>query len=235
MGKNKLKKFSQLETFQRVFQPETEEIFNKDFHLKGKWGKEVFGNTNPIVLELGCGKGEYTVNQAVMHSEMNFIGIDIKGSRIWHGAKSANEKGLNTVSFLRTRIEFITSFFAANEVEEIWITFPDPQLKRRRNKKRLTGSMFLNQYRTFLKDNGIVHLKTDNNVLFKYTSDIARHNKLEIIAEIEDIYNSSLLDETLSIKTYYEKMFIAEGLNISYISFHLPREKVIVELFEEYE
>jgi len=233
LGKNKLRKFSQLETFQRVFQPEIDEVLNKDYHLKGRWAAAVFNNANPIVLELGCGKGEYTVNQAVLNSNKNYIGIDIKGSRIWHGAKNANDEELVNVGFLRTRIELIESFFAQNEVEQIWITFPDPQLKRKRNKKRLTGSSFLNRYRTFLRDNGVIHLKTDNDVLYSYTLDIARHNKLEIIDETNDLYKSSILNETLSIKTYYENQFLEKGMNINYISFKIPRDQVICEPYEE--
>jgi tRNA (guanine-N7-)-methyltransferase len=232
LGKNKLRKFRELGTFQHVFQPNIEEILNKDYHLKGKWTKEKFSNNNPIVLELGCGKGEYTVNQAVMHPSKNFIGIDIKGSRIWHGAKSAEEKGLDNVLFIRTRIEFINSFFDNDEIDEIWITFPDPQLKRNRNKKRLTAPDFLNRYSLFLKENGTVHLKTDNNVLFKYTGDLARLNKFEILAETDDLYSSSFLNEKLSIKTYYEKQYLSEGLTINYISFRLPGDVEIIDINE---
>lgn len=219
-----------METFQRVFQPGFDEVYRKEFHLKGKWASEVFGNSYPLVLELGCGKGEYTVGQAGIHTDRNYIGIDIKGARLWRGARTANEEDLMNVAFLRTRIEFIESFFSVGEVDEIWITFPDPQLKRRRNKKRLTGSRFLNSYRTFLKDNGIIHLKTDNDELFLYTRALAEYNKLEILAETSDLYNSSLLNESLSIKTFYEKQFLSEGSTINYISFRLPSGRQINEI-----
>lgn len=233
MGKNKLRKFSELGTLQRVFQPEIDEILKKDYYLKGSWAREVFKNAHPLVLELGCGKGEYTVNQAIMHPEKNFIGVDIKGSRIWHGAKGANERDLVNAAFLRTRIELVESFFGSEEVSEIWITFPDPQLKNKRNKKRLTGSTFLNHYRTFLMDQGLIHLKTDNDVLYSYTLDLLRYNQCEIIAETNDLYNAAFLDETLSIKTYYERQFLEQGMNIKYISFRIHPDQVIREPYEE--
>lgn len=232
MSKNKLKKFSELEHLQRVIQPDFKEIFDKDHELKGRWSEQVFENAHPIVLELGCGKGEYTLALAEQDPGRNFIGVDIKGARIWSGAKTANERNMLNVAFLRTRIEFIRSFFASGEVDEIWITFPDPQLKRRRNKKRLTGSLFLNSYRAFLKDNGLIHLKTDNDVLFNYTRETARFNNLEIVKETSDVYNSDLSDEILSVKTYYEKRFLEEGSNINYICFSLPSDTILKELPE---
>lgn len=219
-----------METFQRVFQPRFEDVFNKDHGLKGKWSSEVFRNDRPLVLELGCGKGEYSVGQAEMDPDRNYIGVDIKGARIWKGAKTAHEKELDNVAFLRTRIEFIESFFAPGEVDEIWVTFPDPQLKRRRNKKRLTGQLFLNRYRSFLKDNGIVHLKTDNDELYAYTSELVEHNKLEVLFATEDLYNAPFLNETLSIKTYYEKQFLSDGSSINYISFRLPSGRPVAEI-----
>ncbi|MCF8345761.1 MAG: tRNA (guanosine(46)-N7)-methyltransferase TrmB [Bacteroidales bacterium] len=219
-----------METFQNVFQPRFEEVYEKDYALKGSWAEEVFDNHHPIVLELGCGKGEYTVGQAELDTRRNFIGVDIKGARIWRGARTANDKALQNVAFLRTRIEVITSFFASGEIDEIWITFPDPQLKRRRHKKRLTGPLFLNRYRQFLKDNGIVHLKTDNDQLFRYTRELASHNRLEIIHESDDLYHAPFFNETLAIQTAYEKQFISEGLSIRYIAFRLPSESVITEI-----
>jgi tRNA (guanine-N7-)-methyltransferase len=230
LGKNKLKKFSEMETFQRVFQPPFEDVFGKDHFLKGRWGTEVFCNRQPIVLELGCGKGEYTVGQAEMDPSRNFIGVDIKGARIWRGAKFANEKGLFNVAFLRARIEFIESFFAQGEADEIWITFPDPQLKRRRSKKRLTGPLFLNRYRSFLRDNGIINLKTDNVHLYEYTLTLVRHNMLEVIHETRDLYRAPFLNDTLAIQTYYEKQFLSEGATINYLSFRLPSDRAIEEL-----
>ena len=219
-----------METFDRVFQPEFEEVFNKDFRLKGHWAEQVFENDHPILLELGCGKGEYTIGLAEKYPDRNFIGVDIKGARIWKGASTANERSMRNVAFLRTRIEFIESFFAHNEISEIWITFPDPQLKKRRNKKRLTGPRFLNYYRTFLADNGIIYLKTDNDTLFAYTASLVRYNCLEILAESGDLYHSEYLDDLLSIQTTYEKQFLEEGSNINYISFRLTNEKTINDL-----
>lgn len=222
-----------METFDRVFQPRFDDVFRKNHSFKGRWSAEVFGNDRPIVLELGCGKGEYTLGQAEADPARNFIGVDIKGARIWKGAKIAHEKELVNVAFLRTRIEFIESFFAPGEVEEIWITFPDPQLKRRRNKKRLTGSLFLNRYRTFLRDRGLVHLKTDNDLLYAYTRELVNYNGMEIVSETEDLYNSAFLSEILSIKTFYEKQFLSDGSNINYISFRLPSGLRVVEIPEE--
>ena len=229
MGKNKLKKFGELETFDRVIQPPFEEYFNNDFILKGKWKQEVFGNENPLVLELGCGKVEYTVGLARACPERNYLGVDIKGARIWQGAKTSNLENIPNSAFLRTRIEFIDAFFAADEVEEIWITFPDPQLKKRRNKKRLSGPRFLQKYQKFLVNNGPIHLKTDNQVLYEYTLNLARENHLEIEVSTSDLYNSGLADEITAIRTFYEKQFLAAGMPIHYLKFRLPHDKAIIE------
>mgnify|MGYP006302084811 CR=1 FL=1 len=233
MSKNKLQKFREMKSFHRVFQPAFEEVFHNDYPLKGTWSEEVFSNGHSLTLELGCGKGEYTVNLAARFPERNFIGIDIKGARIWRGAKTANEQSLLNVAFLRTRIEMITSFFRQDEVDEIWITFPDPQEKKRRRKKRLTGPRFLNLYRQFLKDNGLVHLKTDNRLLYQYTLELARHNNLDIIQHTDDLYGSGMADEILSIRTFYESQFLEEGKKIHYLSFRLPREVTITDLPED--
>jgi len=222
-----------METFERVFQPGFDEVFNTDFYLKGKWAKEVFKNENPIVLELGCGKGEYTVGLSEIYPGRNFIGMDIKGARIWKGARTANEQELRNVAFVRTRIEFIESVFARDEVSEIWITFPDPQLKKRRNKKRLTGARFLNHYRKLLVNNGTIHLKTDNDTLYRYTEAIVEHNGLEKTASTGDLYQSAFLNRELSIRTYYERQFLEEGSNINYIAFRLPSGREIEELPED--
>jgi len=219
-----------METFQRVYQPGFEEVFRKDYFLKGKWGAEVFGNEHPIVLELGCGRGEYTIGLAECDPSRNYIGVDIKGARIWRGAKTANERDLLNVAFIRTRIEVIGSFFSPGEIQEIWLTFPDPQLKKRRNKKRLTAPGFLNSYRKFLSDGGVVHLKTDNEQMFLYTSELVHYNNLEVIAETPDLYNSQLADESLSIKTHYEKQYLAEGLPIRYIAFRLKTGMMIRDI-----
>ncbi|MFW5699716.1 MAG: tRNA (guanosine(46)-N7)-methyltransferase TrmB [Bacteroidota bacterium] len=232
MSKNKLKKFEEVAGMNHVLQPEFDEIFNKSYKLKGKWAGSFFKNNNPVVLELGCGKGEYTVGLAQKYPEKNFIGIDIKGARIWKGAKQSLELGLKNVGFIRTRIELIESFFAQAEVNEIWLTFPDPQLKKARNKKRLSGPGFLNKYRSFLIDNGLIHLKTDNTVLYEYTHQIAHHNKLPIEISTPDLYGSGIVDDILSIQTFYEAQYREQGMKINYLRFKLPNDKHIEGLPE---
>ena len=229
MGKGKARKFDEMKTFKNVFQPPIEEIFRKDFKLKNKWAGAYFNNDNPVILELGCGKGEYTVGLAGLFPEKNFIGIDIKGARIWAGARQAHREHIPNVAFVRTRIEFLTSFFGKDEVDEIWLTFPDPQLKKRKNKKRLTGSRFLNLYREFLKNMGLIHLKTDNAVLFNYTMELVKKNELPLVFASEDLYGDKKDDMVFGIHTFYEKQFIEEGLNIHYLKFKLPGNKVITE------
>lgn len=229
MGKRKLGQFEELNTFSNVFQPSIDEVFDQDYPLKGKWAAGHFKNTNPVILELGCGKGEYTVGLAGLFPGQNFIGIDIKGARIYTGARQALRENIPNVAFIRTRIEFINSVFAGDEVDEIWLTFPDPQLKNRRNKKRLTASKFLNSYREFLKDGGIVHLKTDNAVLYRYTLELVKENELPLLFATEDLYGSELADVVYGIRTYYEEQFIEKGLNIHYLKFELPSDKIIKE------
>ncbi len=204
-----------------MVQPEFETIFHKDHPLKGRWREDFFGNANPIVLELGCGRGEYTVELARRFPDVNFIGVDIKGARMWRGAKTATEEGMSNAAFLRTRIEFIGSFFAPGEVDGIWITFPDPQLKKNRIKKRLTGPAFLASYADFLKPGAPVHLKTDSRHLHDYTRAVIALNALPMQAAETDIYGTGAADEILSIKTTYEKQFLAEGLPITYLRFTL--------------
>lgn len=218
-----------METLERVFQPPFEEVFGKNYYLKGKWSSQVFGNDHPLVLELGCGKGEYTIGLARQDPGRNYMGLDIKGARIWKGARTANEEAIHNVAFLRTRIDFIESFFERNEVEALWITFPDPQEKKRRQKKRLTGSLFLNRYRTFLVDGGTINLKTDNPLLYTYTLELARYNKLSIIRNTDDLYRENWRDEAVSIQTFYESRFLAMGARIHYIEFRLPADRVIKE------
>jgi tRNA (guanine-N7-)-methyltransferase len=229
VGKNKLKRFSENETFPNLIQPKFNEVFKSDYSLKGIWNKSFFHDDKPIVLELGCGKGEYTLGLAKMFPEKNFVGIDIKGARLWRGAKTANEQGMKNVAFVRTRIENITSFFGANEVSEIWITFPDPQLKRINALKRLTSSTFLTLYKTFLKPTGLIHLKTDSITLHRYTRSLIELNELKVHSSTDDLYSCGLEDPILSIKTFYEEQFLEKGLPITYISFELSNEKPFIE------
>lgn len=224
MGKGKLAKFAEMETFKNVFQYPFSVIDNVPFEMKGRWREDYFHNDNPIVLELGCGKGEYAVELARLYPDKNFIGVDIKGARMWTGAKQALEAGLGNVAFLRTNIEIIDRFFAPDEVQEIWLTFSDPQMKNPR--KRLTSTYFMNRYRRFLTDGGLVHLKTDSNFLFTYTTYMAGENSLPVAFRTEDLYHEEGLDEEtrrlLTIQTYYESMWIERGLNIRYMRFALP-------------
>jgi len=233
VGKGKLARFADNDRFENVFQPSYEILINQQFEQKGNWNNNFFQNQNPITLEIGCGRGEYSVNLASKYPERNFIGVDIKGARLWAGAKFATNNNLKNVGFVRTRIEFTDSCFAKNEVDEIWITFPDPQLKDRFAKKRLTSSRFLNKYRNFLKKDGIVHLKTDSQELHEYTLQILKHNNLEIIEHTNNLYNSNLVSDILSIKTHYEELFSKQGKTITYIKFKIDSEKVIEEIPEE--
>lgn len=221
MGKNKHKRFRENLTFRNLVQPEFDEIFGRDYKLKGRWHEDFFGNANPVVLELGCGRGEYTVALGEMFPEKNFIGVDIKGARMWRGAKTATENGMMNIGFVRTRIEFINSFFAPGEVDEVWITFPDPQLKKNRVRKRLTSPMFLSRYSQFLRPDAVVHLKTDSRHLHDYTLAVAAHNALPVEVACADIYGTGYADDILSIKTTYETRFLGEGLPITYMRFRL--------------
>lgn len=186
MGKDKLRKFAENLTFKCMVQPEFDDIFHKDHPLKGKWHSDFFHNDNPIILELGCGRGEYTVALAERNPDKNYIGIDIKGARMWRGAKTATERGMSNVGFVRTRIEFIRSFFAEGEIAEIWITFPDPQLKSRRAKKRLTSPLFLADYKRMLEDKGVINLKTDSKHLFNYTAAVIERLGLKVEVQNDD-------------------------------------------------
>lgn len=233
MGKDKLRKFRENETFKCLIQPATSEVLGVDHPLKGRWGSDFFGNDKPIVVELGCGKGDYTVDLAERNPSFNYIGVDIKGARLWKGAKYAEEHGLKNVGFLRTRIEFIESLFAPGEVSEIWITFADPQIGR--EKKRLTSPLFMNRYRNFLREGGIVHLKTDSRYLYEYSFAMAQQNNLKVLAAATDIYGadrerlyesglSSLcgraaVDALFEVQTFYESQYLAQGFPITYLSF----------------
>jgi len=213
MGKDKLRKFAEVSTFKNVVQLDA----GKEY--KGQWSSKFFGNDKPLILELACGKGEYTVNLAKQFPDYNFIGIDYKGNRIWRGAKTALEEGISNVGFLRIQIETILEHFAAQEIAEIWITFPDPQPQDSREKKRLTNPKFLERYKYILKDNGIMHLKTDSDGFYAYTMEQIEALKLPIRKQTTDLYHSDLVDDVLSIKTYYERKYLAVDKNINYVSF----------------
>lgn len=219
-GKDKLRKFRENESFSCLLQPATAEVLGTDYRLKGRWGKEFFRNDNPIVLELGCGKGEYTVGLAEMNPGTNYIGMDIKGARLWKGAKYVHENFVPNAAFLRTRIEFIDSVFAPGEISGIWITFADPQIGRER--KRLTSPLFLERYRRVMDGNGIVHLKTDSKYLYSYTKALAVQNGLEILADTEDLYGErDDVGKELSIKTFYESHYLKMGMPINYMAFRI--------------
>jgi tRNA (guanine-N7-)-methyltransferase len=227
MGKGKLQKFADMREYPNVVEHHFSIADATPFPMRGNWGKEFFGNDNPIVIELGCGRGEYTVGLARRYPDKNFIGVDIKGARMWTGATEAIRDGLKNVGFLRTNIEIIDHFFAPGEVSEIWLTFPDPQMKK--HTKRLTSSLFLQRYRNIMIPDGIVHLKSDSNFMFTYTRYITEVNKLPVVSCIEDIYADGEAVEPLDIKTYYEQQWLSRGINIKYISFRLPAEGELVE------
>ena len=219
-SKNKLKRFAENETFSNVIQPTREEVL-QGFRYKKNW-KEFFQNENPIVLELGCGKGEYTVGLAQQNPNKNYIGIDVKGARFWKGAKTALETGLTNVAFLRTQIELIDLLFSENEVSEIWITFPDPQIKYKRTKHRLTNHDFLEKYRKILSPNGVLHLKTDSEFMHGYTLGLLHGLGLEVLYANHDVYhNEGAPSEVLEIQTFYEKQYLEKNKPITYIQFRL--------------
>lgn len=223
MAKRKAKKFAEVNSFNNCFFLSFEESRAEGLPLKGKWNKDYFKNNNPIVLELGCGKGEYTVGLAQRYPDINFIGVDIKGNRIWTGARTATDNKMNNVAFIRTRIDFIDTCFSSNEVNEIWITFPDPQPQKSRIRNRLTNMIFINRYKKILENNGIVNLKTDSEPFYDFTREVIAENKLEELDATNDLYsNTTKRDESLtSIKTYYEKKFSDKGFKICYLKFRI--------------
>ncbi len=232
MAKNKLQRFKENAEFQHVFEPNYATIEQDNFEQKGQWSA-FFGNDNALTVELGCGKGEYTVALAEMYPDRNFIGIDLKGARLWVGAKYAKEKGLKNVAFIRSRVDFVEALFSPEEISEIWITFPDPQNKKRR--KRLTAPPFLNRYRKLLKAKGILNLKTDSEKLFRYTLAVLEANNLKTISVQEDIHHQdkSFNKEELQIKTFYESLFVAEDKPIYYLSTFLENKDLIDAEFDE--
>lgn len=234
MGKGKLAKFADMASYPHVFEYPYSVMDDVPFDMKGKWHKEFFQNDHPIVLELGCGRGEYTLGLARLYPDKNFIGVDIKGARMWTGATESMKEGLENVAFLRTNIEIIDRFFADGEVAEIWLTFSDPQMKK--VTKRLTSTYFMQRYRRFLQDGGRIHLKTDSNFLFTYTSYMVEKNRLPVVISTTDLYHSELTERPdteeariLGIQTYYEQQWLDRGLNIKYMQFLLPRTGELVE------
>jgi len=227
MGKNKLRKFAEMAEYDHVFQATYSDLKEKEFPLKGKWNSDFFKNDNPVVLELGCGKGEYTVGLARLFPGKNFIGVDIKGARMYRGATDALNEGLSNTAFIRTHIELITSFFDKDEVDEIWLTFPDPQMKKTR--KRLTSTRFLEFYRNILADNGLIHLKTDSNFMYTYTRELLKENNITPEVNEQDLYASGFSGDILSIKTYYESKWLEHGIPIKYLRFRLPADLELKE------
>lgn len=225
-SKNKLAHFADNLTFTNMFQPVYADI--KDgYIMQGKWNSVFFKNDNPITLELGCGKGEYTVGLAEKYPQRNFIGMDIKGARLWRGGKDSNEKGLKNVAFLRNFIQMVPTIFSPGEIDEIWITFPDPLPKPIKTNKRLTSPPFLNRYYKILKPGGLIHLKTDSEFFFNYTLETIEENNHELIIAVKDLYNYNGLEEVRSIKTHYEKLFSNQGFDINYLQFRLNSEAFI--------
>ena len=227
MAKTKLEKFADMASYPHVFEYPFNYSEQAPFEMKGNWNRDFFKNDNPIVLELGCGRGEYTVGLGEQFPNKNFIGVDIKGSRMWTGATESLNKEMGNVAFLRTNIEIIDRFFGENEVSEIWLTFSDPQMKKAT--KRLTSTFFMERYRKFLVDGGLVHLKTDSNFMFTYTNYMIDENKLPVLFKTEDLYHSDLVDDILGIQTYYERQWIDRGLTIKYVKFQLPQNGNLVE------
>jgi len=225
MAKNKLQHFADMKTMPFVFEPSTKTTMDDQFELKGKWRSHFFNNDKPIIIELGCGRGEYTLELAKIYPENNFIGIDIKGARIWYGANEVREQEMANVGFVRTKIDFITSIFGKEEVDEIWLTFSDPQKEKPR--KRLTNQLFIERYLQILKPNGIIHLKTDSDLLFEFTLEEIKNNGYKNLIESWDIYKELIPElspeqsEILNIKTNYEEIFSTKGYSIKYCQFKI--------------
>jgi tRNA (guanine-N7-)-methyltransferase len=227
MGKNKLKKFAEMTDFPNVFQYPFSLLHDKGFEYKGLWNEAVFRNDNPIVLELGCGKGEYSVGLGKMFSDKNFIGLDIKGARIWSGAKQALTDKMTNVAFIRSHIELLEHFFIKGEVAEIWLTFPDPQMNK--VNKRMTSSRFLSLYNKVLCDNGIIHLKTDSRFMYEYSMEVVRANGFQLLRTTDDLYSGSFQDAIFSIKTFYEQQWLSRGKTIKLLEFTLKNGDHYIE------
>ncbi|MBP6978846.1 MAG: tRNA (guanosine(46)-N7)-methyltransferase TrmB [Bacteroidales bacterium] len=221
MAKKKLVRFSENNTFPNLFQPTYQQLITGGFGLQGRWNHDFFGNDAPIVLELGCGKGEYTIGLASRMPEKNFIGMDIKGARMWKGLKTARENEYRNVAFIRSYIEHIGYFFGQGEIEEIWITFPDPMPKKSKARQRLTSPLFLEKYHGILKEENVIHLKTDDTALFEYTLNIITHGAHLLLYHTYDLYNTTLKEPASEIQTFYEKIWLEEGKPICYLRFRL--------------
>jgi tRNA (guanine-N7-)-methyltransferase len=221
-SKNKLKRFKENETFENVLQPTREEVVSGEFQYKGKWNSDFFKNNNPIIVELGCGKGEYTIGLAERNPNINYIGIDVKGARFWRGAKTAVETGMNNVGFVRTQIELIENIFSSHEISEIWITFPDPQIKYKRTKHRMTNSDFLKMYKRILKPEGVVNLKTDSEFMHGYTLGLLHGEGHEVLYSNHNVYkNEGSPSEVTEIQTFYENQYLEINKAITYIRFKI--------------
>ena len=231
MGKNKLKKFADMEAFSCVFQFPFSVMSDESCPMRGKWNSDYFHNDAPIVLELGCGKGEYAVGLGKRFPDKNYIGVDIKGARMWTGAKMVEQEGMKNVAFLRTSIEMIDRMFAPGEISEIWITFPDPQMKKAR--KRLTSTRFLTLYRHILRPDGVINLKTDSPFLYEYTRRLVELNGFEVIEQTDDLYGTGHADPVASIKTYYEQQWLSRGKKIKLLRFRLPADGELLEPRED--
>lgn len=227
MGKNKHARWAELNTFKNVIQPDSKIQPGNNHPIKGKWKQEIFRNDNPVILELGCGKGEYTTGLSQKFPGNNYVGVDIKGARMWRGARTTHEKNIPNAAFLRTRIELTGSFFAEDEADEIWLTFPDPQTGKKNSNKKLTCPWFLNLYRSFLKNNGTIWLKTDNEELFNYTRSLAEKNKLPVLMSTSDLYGEDHLNDIFLIRTHYENNYLSEGRKIHLLAFTLPKNRII--------
>lgn len=230
MAKKKNERFEEMKSFSCVFEPENEEMRDETSPLKGKWNQDYFKNDNPITLELGCGKGEYTIAMAKKYPDRNFIGIDIKGARLWRGCKTAHEENLNNVGFLRIKIEFIENFFSSNEVSEIWLTFSDPQPKDRKGTKRLTGQYFMGRYANILKKDGYIHVKTDSRFLYDRTREVIEEQGHHLLTDSADVHGKDAAQfdadtaEILKVITFYERKFLEAGKNIHYLKFQLNEQ-----------